>query len=71
MVIYWITESNCSTWPSSSSNSNAITSEQCTLIKIHTNYSFTGYTITYAYSVASGQVTNSLYYLYSIQMTNI
>ena len=60
MIIYWITESNCSTWPSSGSNSNAITSEQC---------SFTGYTITYAYSVASGQVTNSLYYLYDIYLS--
>ena len=54
-LCYWFT---CS---ASNSNSYLITSNQ---------YSFTGYTITKAYNMASGPISSSLYYSYSLYLSS-
>ena len=61
LIVCLITTSQWSTCPSSSSASNAITTEQC---------SFSGFTNTYTYKVALGPVSASLYYLYYISTPN-
>ena len=74
ILICWIPQCYWSICPSSTSISSVITSEQCTTIyklKITIIRTFTGYTNTYAYSIASGPVSNSLYYLYYIQNASI
>ena len=57
LILWLITTSYWSTWPSSNSASNTIASEQ---------YSFTGYTHTATYNSVLGSVSGSLYYLYAI-----
>ena len=57
MLIYLIPNSHWSTCSGSSSVTNTITSNQC---------SYTGYSNAQTYYLASGQVSNSWYYMYYV-----